>query len=258
MKQNLEIRKNLAKAHRIIGKLRMDDLTYTHLSSRLENEQEFALSPFGMRFKYVKPKDLLKFNLKGDLLPPEKALSVHDDLYILFGKKMVKKLLCIKNYEKPNFNKTGFAIHSSIYKARKDVNAIIHLHTKETIAVGSSKSGVLPVSQHALHFYERISYHSYDSLILNPQEEEAKLIQDLGNNNVMMLQNHGFITIGKTIWEALFYAYHLQKACEVQVLMKEDYIVPSHETCVKARNDLLSFEKDLGRRDFESFVKINL
>jgi hypothetical protein len=37
------------------------------------------------------------------------------------------------------------------------------------------------------------------------------------------------------------------------VLLREDVILPKHETCVKARNDLLSFEKDLGRRDFESF-----
>ena len=255
---NIEIRKNLAKLHRIIGKLRMDDLTYTHTSARLEEGDEFLLSPFGMRFKYVKPNDLLRFKLTGKLMPRERASSVHDDLFLLFGKKFVSKILMLPKEEEQPFNKTGFAIHSSIYKARKDVNCIIHLHTKETIAVASNKKGLTPISQHALHFYERVSYHSYNSLILTPQEEEAQMIKDLGENNVMLLQNHGFITTGKTIWEALFYAYHLQKACEVQVLVKEeDCIFPSHETCVKARNDLLSFEEDLGRRDFDSFHKIH-
>jgi ribulose-5-phosphate 4-epimerase/fuculose-1-phosphate aldolase len=254
---NVEIRKNLSKLHRIIGKLRMDDLTYTHLSARLEAGDEFLLSPFGIRFKYVKPKDLLQFKLTGELMPKDRSPSVYDDLFLLFGKKFVSKVLMLKEEEQP-FNKTGFAIHSSIYKARKDVNCIIHLHTKETIAVASSKKGLLPASQHALHFYEKVSYHSYNSLVLTPQQEEEQLIRDLGENNVMLMQNHGFITMGKTIWEALFYAYHLQRACEVQVLLKEeDCIFPSHETCLKAREDLLSFEQDLGKRDFDSFQKIH-
>lgn len=217
----------LVKAHKIIAKLKMDDLTYTHLSVRLERREEFLLSPFGIQFADVKLENLLHFNLNGEIKSE--------------GKK---------------FNKTGFSIHSSIYKARNDVNAVIHLHTKETIAVSATKIGFLPVSQHALHFYESVSFHSYDSLILNPVEEEEALIKDLSQNNVMFLRNHGFITTGKTIWEALFYAYHLQKACEVQVLCglnQESLIMPLPEVCRKAKKDLLSFEKDLGRRDFDSF-----
>ncbi len=227
------IQQNLIKAHKIVAKLKMDDLTYTHLSSICEGRDEFFLSPFGIQFKDVECMDLLQFKLNGELILKKN----------LFGLKP----------KVPPFNKTGFAIHSSIYKARGDINSVIHLHTKETIAVSVSKEGLLPVSQHALHFYERVSYHSYDSLILEPQAEADLLIKDLAQNNVMLLRNHGFVTAGKTIWEALFYAYHLQKACEVQVLLKDDYILPKHETCVKAKNDLLSFEKDLGRRDFESY-----
>jgi ribulose-5-phosphate 4-epimerase/fuculose-1-phosphate aldolase len=217
----------LVKAHKIIAKLKMDDLTYTHISGRLEQKDEFLLSPFGIQFADVKPENLLHFNLNGEM-----------------------------KGEKRHFNKTGFSIHSSIYKARNDVNAVIHLHTKETIAVSAMKIGFLPVSQHALHFYESVSFHNYDSLILNPAEEEEALIQDLAQNNVMFLRNHGFITTGKTIWEALFYAYHLQKACEVQVLCglnQESLIMPLAEVCRKAKKDLLSFEKDLGKRDFDSF-----
>ena len=223
------IQKNLSIAHRIVAELKMDDLTYTHLSSVNHNRETFFLSPFGIQFKDVTPDDLVEFKFNGGFAS-----------------------------EPQEYNKTGFAIHSSIYKARKDVNSIIHLHTKEIIAVASSKKGLIPVSQHALHFYEQVSYHSYDSLILEQASEEALFIKDLGKNNIMLLQNHGFITLGKTIWEALFYAYHLQKACEIQVLIKDDFILPKHETCIKARNELLSFEKDLGRRDFESFKHIHL
>ena len=57
----------LVKAHKIIAKLKMDDLTYTHLSVRLERREEFLLSPFGIQFADVKLENLLHFNLNGEI-----------------------------------------------------------------------------------------------------------------------------------------------------------------------------------------------
>lgn len=222
---NMQSLKNkLVKAHKIVAELKMDDLTYTHLSVINAERSRFCLSPFGIRFKDVTLQDLLEFTIDGKLTTPERA-----------------------------FNKTGLVIHSAIYKARKDASAIIHLHTAESIAVSINPEGLTPISQHALHFYDRVSYHNYDSLNLTPKEEETALIKDLAQNNVMLLRNHGFITTGKTIEEALFYAYHLQRACAVQVLAPINPILPKKETCIKARDELLSFEKNLGERDFNSF-----
>lgn len=232
MKTNKEeVKDNVALAHGIIAKLKMDDLTYTHISSIDEEKSGFYISPFGFQFKDVTAQNLVHFDFAGNI----KQDSGWD-----------------------RYNATGLSIHSTIYNAREDVGAVVHLHTKETIAVSCQKEGLLPISQHALHFYNSVSYHSYNSLILSVKEEEEMLVKDLGGNNVMFLQNHGFLTVGRTIWEAIFYAYHLQKACEVQVLLsgikKEDLIIPPHEVCLKAQRDLLSFEKDLGKRDFESFL----
>lgn len=226
-----DLLKNLAFAHRIIAHLKMDDLTYTHISGRLPFEDNFFISPFGIQFENVLPDDLINFTLEGKLIS---------------GGSL--------------FNPTGLSIHSCIYKAHPETTCVIHLHTAETIAVSVLKQGLLPLSQHALHFYNSISSHSYNSLILDVQKEEEILIHDLGKNNVMFLENHGFITTGETIWEALFYAYHLQRACEIQVCLahvsRDELIIPSPEVCAKAQRDLLSFEKDLGRRDFESFKRI--
>lgn len=226
-----ELLKNLAFAHRIISHLNMDDLTYTHISAKENNSNSFFISPFGIQFSNVTHQNLLHFTLEGKLISDNTL-----------------------------FNPTGLSIHSCIYKARPDLTCIIHLHTSSTIAVSTLKSGLWPISQHALHFYESMSTHSYNSLALNIEEEEEILVKDLGVNTVMFLENHGFITVGKTIWEALFYAYHLQKACEIQVLLLgraySDLIIPSSEICRKAKQDLLSFEQDLGRRDFESYKQV--
>lgn len=239
-------KEELVKAHKIVALCEMDDLTYTHISIINKQRDTFSISPFGVRFKDVKLSDLLDFTIEGKLLPAQRADDIYDHLYLLFNKK--------RKMPERNFNKTGFAIHSSIYKARRDACAVVHLHTAESIAVSVNPEGLLPISQHALHFYDRISYHNYDALNLTPKEETDLFIKDLGQNNVMFLRNHGFITVGKTLEEALFYAYHLQRACAVQVVSPINPILPKKETCEKARDELLSFEKNIGKRDFDSYI----
>ena len=55
----------------------------------------------------------------------------------------------------------------------------------------------------------------------------------------------------------LDYIYNVQ-ACKVQAFTPKPtsgWIMPDHETCIRARNDLLSFEKDLGKRDWNAYVR---
>lgn len=76
----------------------------------------------------------------------------------------------------------------------------------------------------------------------------------------MLLRNHGVITCGKTIHEAMFYAYHLEQACKTQCLLnsvnKQDLIIPSEEICKQTVKDLLSFEEDSGKRDWDAWLRV--
>jgi ribulose-5-phosphate 4-epimerase/fuculose-1-phosphate aldolase len=224
------IKENLATAYKILAKLGLDDHTYTHLSARDENDKNaFYINPFGLCFHEVETENLIKVTLDGKILEGEEY----------------------------QYNKTGYVIHGSIYSARPDIQAIFHLHTPDTLAVSALEDGLMPISQWALHFYNKISYHDYDSLALEDQQGN-KLIQDLAENYVALLRNHGFITSGRTIQEAMFYTHHLQKACETQckiLAMGKKVVVPSKETCQKAVHDLLSFEKNLGERDWHAWKR---
>ena len=74
----------------------------------------------------------------------------------------------------------------------------------------------------------------------------------------MLMQNHGMLTCGKTIWEALYYAYHLEMACQTQCLAmnaQTKLIVPSEAVCEQAVHDLLNFEEDIGIRDWHAWVR---
>ena len=219
------IKENLALAYRILAHLKMDDLTYTHLSARSSDENSFYIYPFGTFFAEVTPSSLLEVDFSGT---------------VLHGKEY-------------QYNKTGYIIHSLIYRKRSDINAIFHLHTIPGVAVSAMKQGLLPISQFALHFYNNIKYHDYNSLALQETAGE-NIVSDLEDQYVMFLRNHGTLTCGKTIHEAMFYTNHLEKACMVQVAALaaglENLIIPSDKICKQSNDDLLNFEKDLGMRDW--------
>lgn len=225
-----EVRTNLAAAFRILARLGLDDLTYAHLSARVPGTSHFFIQPFGLLFEEVTASSLLKVTVGGEILDGQKS----------------------------HYNQTGYVIHASIYRKRPDLNAIFHLHTQAGVTVSCMKTGLLPLSQWALHFYNRVAYHDYDSLALDNNSQGQKLAQDLGNLSVMFLRNHGTLMCGNTIHEALFYTHHLEQACKVQVAAlstREELTIPDAATCEKAVHDLLSFEKDLGKRDWDALIQ---
>ncbi len=225
------IKHDLSIAYKALAYLKHDDHTYTHLSARDEADQNaFYIYPFGLRFEEVEADNLLKVSLAGEILEGQEY----------------------------QYNQTGYVLHGAVYQKRPEIQAVFHLHTPESLAVSALEEGLLPISQWALHFYNRVSYHNYDSLALE-DHQGSRLIEDLGSNYVVMLRNHGFVACGRTIKEAMFYCYHLQRACETQCLilsMGKKYVVPPKEICEKAVIDLLSFEKNLGERDWEAWKRL--
>ena len=218
-------------AYAILAHLQLDDHTYTHLSSRSAEGNSYYIYPFGLRFDEVRHDQLIKATLSGEIIEGVEY----------------------------QYNKTGYVIHGSIYKQRANINSIFHIHTPEIVAVSCVKSGLRAYSQWALHFYQKIAYHAYNSLALNTYDGED-LVRDLGEKFVMLLRSHGSITCGRTIMEAMFYTYHLQMACRTQCYMnlvkEEDLFVPSEEICEKTVKDLLSFEDNLGERDWKAWSRL--
>jgi ribulose-5-phosphate 4-epimerase/fuculose-1-phosphate aldolase len=224
------IRNKLAYAYRILKYLGLDDHTYTHLSARSSLDDSFYIYPFGLRFEDVTANTLLRASFSGETLEG----SSHQ------------------------FNKTGYMIHGAIYKKRPDIRAIFHIHTPEIVAVSACAEGLMPISQWALHFYGKVAYHAYDSLVFHcPQGDQ--LVDDLGQNYTMLLRNHGSVTSGRTLEEAMFFTYHLHKACQTQchaLSLNQPLITPSHTVCEKTVTDLLNFEKNLGERDWKAWVRL--
>ena len=65
------------------------------------------------------------------------------------------------------FNKAGFVIHGAVHMGRPDVQCVIHLHTRDGVAVAAQKDGLLPLSQHAMFCLPYLSYHDYEGIALD-------------------------------------------------------------------------------------------
>ena len=77
----------------------------------------------------------------------------------------------------------------------------MHTHTIAGMAVAAQRDGLLPISMTATGFGGRIAYHDYEGPSINLGERE-RLVDSLGDRNVLILRNHGILTCGKTIEEA--------------------------------------------------------
>uniref|UniRef100_A0A3Q1IYZ5 Alpha-adducin n=1 Tax=Anabas testudineus TaxID=64144 RepID=A0A3Q1IYZ5_ANATE len=185
------LRCKLAAFYRLTDLFGWSELIYNHLTVRVNSDQErFLVVPFGLLFSEVTASSLVKINLQGEIV---------DRGSTNFG-----------------VNQAGFVLHSAIFAARPDVKCIVHVHTHAGAAVSAMKCGLLPISPEALSLGE-VAYHDYHGILVD--DEEITLIQrNLGpNSKVMILRNHGLVSVGETVEEAFYYIHNLVTACEIQV-----------------------------------------
>jgi ribulose-5-phosphate 4-epimerase/fuculose-1-phosphate aldolase len=133
-------------------------------------------------------------------------------------------------------NRAGFIIHSAIHMARPDARCVLHTHTEASIAVSAQEEGLLPLSQWALRFYGGLAYHDYEGVSLDLDERE-RLQRDIGQQQVLVLRNHGLLTVGRNVAEAFSRTYYFEQAARAQLKMQAaaaagaKILSPSKEAC---------------------------
>ncbi|XP_073466987.1 alpha-adducin isoform X9 [Aquarana catesbeiana] len=185
------LRCKLAAFYRLADLFGWSQLIYNHITVRVSSEQEhFLIVPFGLLYSEVSASSLVKVNLQAELID--------------------------RGSTNLGVNKAGFTLHSAIYAARPDIKCIVHIHTPAGAAVSAMKCGLLPLSPESLCLGE-VTYHDYHGILVD--EEEKVLIQkNLGpRSKVLILRNHGLVTMGETVEEAFYYIHNLVSACEIQV-----------------------------------------
>lgn len=185
-----QARIDLTIAYRMAVHYGWTNLIYNHIALRVPGEpNHFLFKRHDLMFEEVTASNLIKLALDG------KPVGEAD-----------------------NVNAAGFNIHAAVLRARPEINCTLHTHTIAGMAIAASSRGLLPLSQGAMRFYNRISYHDYEGIGDDPAECE-RIARDLGpTNKAMILRNHGLLACGENVARAVFLMKQFVTACEVQAM----------------------------------------
>ncbi len=184
-----EVRSDLAAAFRLAALNGWDDTIYTHLSASVPGEPGvYLLNEFGLGFEEVTASSLVKVDVAGRVVDGS-------------GRKV---------------NPSGFAIHGAVHAARPEIECVIHLHAPWGVALSMVPAGLLPTSQWAMRLHGRLGRHAYEGLALG-NEEQQRLVASLGSLDGLILQNHGTLTVGRSVAEAFMLMHILERAAKAQL-----------------------------------------
>ena len=186
-----QIRKSLAATYRLCAMHGWTDLVFTHISARLpdeDGEHRFLINPYGVMFDEMTASALVKIDGAGKLC--------QDTPYFI--------------------NPAGFTIHSAVHLARTDAGCVIHVHTPYGMAVSAQKKGLRRYTQMSMQVYNDLAYHDYEGIALELDERE-RIVANLGTKSLLMLRNHGTLTLGPSCGTAFLRMYFLENACKAQI-----------------------------------------
>jgi ribulose-5-phosphate 4-epimerase/fuculose-1-phosphate aldolase len=202
-----QIRKNLAATYRLCAMHGWTDLVFTHISARLpdeDGEHRFLINPYGVMFDEMTASALVKIDGSGKVC--------QDTPYFI--------------------NPAGFTIHSAVHNARADAGCVIHVHTPYGMAVSAQKKGLRRYTQMSMQVYNDLAYHDYEGIALE-LEERDRIVANLGSKSLLMLRNHGTLTLGPSCGTAFLRMYFLENACKAQIFAQsvgsEDELIEEPE-----------------------------
>ena len=188
--ERLHRKQRLAASFRLFGKFGFDEGIAGHITVRdPEHADRFWVNPFGMNFKHIRVSDLICVDHTGAVVE---------------GDAMV--------------NTAAFAIHSQVHAARPDVVAAAHSHSLHGKAWSSLGRLLDPITQDACAFFEDHGlFDDFTGVVLD-LEEGKRIAAALGEHKAVILRNHGLLTVGHSVDEAVWSFITMERSCQAQLL----------------------------------------
>jgi ribulose-5-phosphate 4-epimerase/fuculose-1-phosphate aldolase len=188
--ERLHRKQRLAAGFRLFSKCGFDEGVAGHITARdPELLDHFWVNPFAMHFSQIKVSDLILVNEHGDVVQGNQPV-----------------------------NAAAFAIHSQIHAARPDVVAAAHSHSVHGRAWSTLARKLDPLTQDVCAFYDdHVVFDDYTGVVLDT-EEGKKIAHTLGDKKAAILRNHGLLTVGHSVDEAVWWFISMDRSCQVQLL----------------------------------------
>ncbi len=183
-------KQRLAAGFRLFGAFGFDEGVAGHITARdPELPDHFWVNPFAMNFKQIKVKDLLLVNHHGEIVEGNWPV-----------------------------NQAAFCIHSAIHAARPDVVAAAHSHSIYGKTFSTLAEPLLPLTQDACSFYDdHAVFDDYTGVVLDA-EEGKRIAHALDDNKAAILANHGLLTVGHSVDEAVWWFITMERSCQAQLM----------------------------------------
>lgn len=183
-----EVRVDLAAMFRLTNLFGWDDTIWNHITARVPGtDHTFLMHRFGLLYEEVTASNLIKVDEHGKVLEGP-----------------------------PDVNTAGFVIHSAIHLNHPDNHFVFHAHPPTALAATAIKNGIPYWVQDSSMLYGKIGYHDWEGLSVD-LDERFRIAENLGDNKVLVMRNHGFLSVGKTAGEAFMNMYYMIRMCEVAV-----------------------------------------
>ena len=201
-----ELRKLVADAMRILFRLGLTDYM-GHVSARIPGTDRLVIKPqHSVRIRAqdrVRPEDLLIVDLDGNT---------------------------VVGSERPPSERF---IHTSIYRARPEIQAVAHTHQPLATMMGVASAPILPILHVEAALVERgVPIWPCAMLVTNPYLGQ-QMMAALGDHPVGILQGHGVVSVAASVQEATIGAIHLERLADVnhkiQAMGRQPRVIPSEE-----------------------------
>ena len=167
-KVEYETRVSLAACARLMAHYRLTDLTNGLIAARIPDQPDFCLvNRFGDFFEEITATRLQKRPIHYS-----DAAALAEDM-----------------------NVAAAPIYQTLFRARPEVNCIIHAHTKATEVLSTLDCKILPMSQVGLMLHDRTGY--IDFAFAHDEAFCEGLVEAIDGNVGLLMGNHGLIAVGK-------------------------------------------------------------
>ncbi len=183
-----EVRVDLAAMFRLTHLFGWDDTVWNHITARVPGtDHTFLMHRFGLLYEEVTASNLIKVDENGKVLEGP-----------------------------PDVNTAGFVIHSAVHLHHPDNHFVFHAHPPSALAATAFRDGIPYWVQDSSMLYGKIGYHDWEGLSVD-LEERFRIAENLADNKVLVMRNHGFLSVGKSAGEAFMNMYYMIRMCEVAV-----------------------------------------
>jgi L-fuculose-phosphate aldolase len=177
----LELREAVALSCRILAHQGHGHLCFGHVSARGPGDDPLVVKAAGPGLEEVGADDVALADAEGRSADPQTRM--HDEL----------------------------PLHTEIYRARADVNAVVHTHPTATLVLSLFDAGFPITSQDAVPFWNRLGFYASADLVTSAAQGR-ELAASLGTGRAAILRAHGLVAVGADVAEATVNAVLLERA----------------------------------------------